>query len=195
MENWTPVQRILAGQLLLIVCCAVYLIWWSVSFRPGQSVNRAGGYRGVLLLFTAVCGVVGAILTISGVNGVPSSSERWNGMAICLTGLCGYAALLFFTGSILHRPVTTELVLIVGWTVMEFCAVNALAGAGILSGGRMAVMSGLIAAACIVSMVLYVLYYRMEAWRAFYFAMVPLATEGISMAVLEILSIPGFRAL
>ena len=39
-----------------------------------------------------------------------------------------------------------------------------------------------------VSMVLYVLYYRMEPMKAYYAAMVPLITEAISMAIVLILS-------
>lgn len=187
MENWNAAQKILTGQLLLILCCIVYLIWWSVSFRPGESVNRIGGFRGILLLITAACGMVGAILTILGINGVPADAEKWSGMLICGAGIVVYIALALITGLGMKRPITTELVLIVGWTAMELCAVNALNGAERLADGRMPVMTVVIAAAFAISMVLYILYYRMEAWKAFYLAMVPLITEGVSMAVLELL--------
>ena len=42
----------------------------------------------------------------------------------------------------------------------------------------------MIGAAFAVSMVLYVAYYRMEAVKAFYAAMIPLLTEAAAMAVL-----------
>ena len=38
------------GQLLLILCCIVYLIWWYRGFRPNTNVSRVGGVNGILLL-------------------------------------------------------------------------------------------------------------------------------------------------
>ena len=54
-----------------------------------------------------------------------------------------------------------------------------------------AVMCIVIAAAFLISMVLYVAYYRMEEMRAFYAAMVPLITEAAAMAVLIGIVITG----
>lgn len=47
------VHKLFAGQILLILCCAFYLVWWSVSYRPGISVSRVSGFRGLLLMITA----------------------------------------------------------------------------------------------------------------------------------------------
>ena len=55
---------------------------------------------------------------------------------------------------------------------------------GVLSDGQFLCMCLVIAAAFIISMILYVAYYKMEEMKAFYAAMVPLVTEGLSMAVL-----------
>lgn len=44
--------RVITGQILLVVCYVFYLIWWSISYRPGVSVNREGGANGLLLLIT-----------------------------------------------------------------------------------------------------------------------------------------------
>ena len=45
-------------------------------------------------------------------------------------------------------------------------------------------MCAVIATAFTISIVFYVAYYRMDEMKAFYAAMVPLVTEGVSMAVL-----------
>ena len=50
-----------------------------------------------------------------------------------------------------------------------------------------------IAAAFVISMVLYVAYYRMEEMKAFYAAMVPLITEAAAMAVLICISLKGVK--
>ena len=45
-------RKVLTGQILLILCCVFYLIWWYRGYRPGVSVDRAHGLNGVLLLIT-----------------------------------------------------------------------------------------------------------------------------------------------
>ena len=180
-------NRILLGQILLVVCCVVYLIWWSISFRPGQEVSRTGGFRGVLLLLTAVSGLAGVFLSVMGLNEIPKGTEKLNAFVICLAGLVLYFGAMFVTTRFFSRPVTTELVLITGFLVLELCTVNALNAAGRLSDGRFAVMLAVNAAAFAAGMILYVLYYRVEAWRAFYLAMVPLAADGITVLLLVLL--------
>lgn len=53
-----------------------------------------------------------------------------------------------------------------------------------MTDSRFVIACVIIAAAFMISMILYVLYYRMEPMKAFYAAMVPLITEGISMALI-----------
>ena len=50
------------------------------------------------------------------------------------------------------------------------------------------IKKAIIAVAFVISMVLYVAYYRMEEMRAFYIAMVPLVTEALSMGILVCLA-------
>lgn len=178
-------RDVVMGHLLLIVCCVFYLIWWSISFRPEQSVNRVGGYRGVLLLITAVSGMAGLIISIFGINLI-SGTPKIPNLAICVAGIAAYIVLLLITWFGMKRPVTTELVLITGWTVLELCCINTCQAGGALTSAQSALMLIVIAVAFVISMVLYVLYYRMEEWRAFYAAMVPLITEAVAMVIFEI---------
>ena len=103
---------------------------------------------------------------------------------IAAMGVITYIVLLLVTRFGFHRIVTTELFLIVGWTTLELTVVNRLLAAGRLSDGGFRAMCAVIAGAFTISIIFYVAYYRMDEMTAFYAAMVPLVTEGVSMAVL-----------
>lgn len=185
----TSLGKIFIGQVLLIVCCVFYLIFWSLSYRPDVPVSRTSGVSGLFLLITAVSGLAGAVLSLCGINSVtPAVSPKLNGIAIIAGGIVAYILLLLITRFGFDRPVTTELVLITGWCMLELSVINVLNAAGTFSDAKFFVSCGIIAAAFVISMVLYVLYYRMEPMRAFYAAMVPLITEAVSMAVMLLMA-------
>ena len=60
-------RRIITGQILLIICCIFYMIWWYRCYRPGEAVNRISGANGILLLSTAAFGIAGVVLSLTGV--------------------------------------------------------------------------------------------------------------------------------
>ena len=176
------VKQVLTGQILLILCCVVYLVWWYRGFRPGVYVSRAGGVNGILLLITAALGMTGIIFSLMPVQYV--AEPIFSQLSIIIFGIAAYILLLAVTKWGFHRIVTTELILIVGWTTLEMAVVNKLYAAGAMSYGGLLLTLIVIAAAFLISIVLYVAYYRMEEMKAFYAAMVPLVTEAIVMAVI-----------
>ena len=175
-------NRTITGQILLILCCIVYLVWWYRGFRPGVSVSRVSGVNGVLLLVTAVLGLAGVAFSL--MHDEAPSPWKISPVSIIIGGVAGYFVLLVVTRFIFHRVVTSELFLIIGWTMLETAVIDQLNAQGVLGDRGFAIMCVVIAAAFIISMVLYVAYYKMEEMKAFYVAMVPLVTEGASMAVL-----------
>ena len=175
-------KQVLTGQILLILCCVVYLVWWYRGFRPGVYVSRAGGVNGVLLLITAALGMAGIIFSLMPVQYV--TEPIFSQLSTIICGIAAYILLLAVTKWGFHRIVTTELILIVGWTTLEMAVVNKLYAAGAMSYGGLLLTLIVIAAAFLISIVLYVAYYRMEEMKAFYAAMVPLVTEAIVMAVI-----------
>lgn len=184
--------RVIMGQILLVVCCIFYLAWWSISYRPGVSVNRESGLNGILLLITAASGLSGVALSVIGANGLPDVIKpKLNGAWIAAGGIAVYIILVLVTYFAFHRPVTTELILITGWVVLELTVISAVNAAGKMTDTGFWIMIAVVAVAFVISMVLYVLYYRMEPMKAFYGAMVPLITEGISMLVLLIMMVTG----
>lgn len=182
--------KIIAGQALLIVCCIFYLIWWSISYKPDITVDRTGGRNGLLLAVTVICGIAGVVLTLAGnAAAVPVTEPGLSGRQILIGGVTAYFVLLFVTAVLFRRQVTTELVLITGWTMLELTVINALQSAGRISIGRLRALTAVIAVAFVMSIVLYILYYRMKPAPAYYAAMVPLISEGVSMAVIVALSL------
>ena len=177
--NW-----IMTGQVLMVLCCLVYLVWWYRGFRPGMHVNRVGGINGILLLITAVLGMAGIAMSLMP---VPSAGGmKADPAAIALGGVFAYITLLLITKICFHRVVTTELFLIVGWAVLEAVVITRLDAAGLLGVNGFLILCLVIAAAVVISLVLYVAYYRMEEMKAFYAAMVPLVTEAAAMIILII---------
>ena len=175
-------RKILAGQALLILCCAVYLVWWYRGYRPGVSVDRLGGLNGILLRITVGLGIAGLVLSCGRIEA--KRAPVLSSVLIAAAGAAVYIALLLLTRYGFGRIVTTELLLIVGWTALEASVLCRLYAAEALSGRGFVFLCAVIGAAFAVSMVLYVAYYRMEAMKAFYAAMVPLLTEAAAMAVL-----------
>lgn len=175
-------KRILTGQTSLIICCIFYMIWWYRCYRPGEAVNRVGGANGILLLSTAFFGIAGVMLSLTKVPLIrsPKIGAAW----IAVTGIVAYVILLLITRFAFHRVVTTELILIVGWTMLEIAVICKLNAAGGLSERGFIVIFAVIAAAFMISIILYVAYYRMEEMKAFYAAMVPLVSAALSMAFL-----------
>ena len=175
-------RHIITGQILMVICCIFYLVWWFLGYRPGTEVNRAAGVNGVLLFLTAAFGIAGLVYSL-----MPSEDTsvcKYRQLFIVIGGIAAYIILLLITKYGFDRIVTTELFLIVGWTMMELSILNRLSGSGLLVGARLVAMYVVIAIAFVISMILYVAYYRMEDMKAFYAAMIPLITEGVSMGIL-----------
>ena len=162
-----------------------YLIWWYRGFRPGITVNRIGGVNGVLLLVTAVLGLAGIALSLMPITET-EARLRTSAAFIIFGGIIVYVILLLVTKYAFHRIVTSELLLIVVWTMLETAVVNWLNSGGYLTGYHLAFMVIVLMAAFVISIVLYVAYYRMEEMKAFYAAMFPLVTEAAVMIVLVV---------
>ena len=175
-------DQIRLGQGLLIICCVFYLIWWYRGYRPGVSASPIGGINGLLLFITMVFGISGVIFSLMPVPEV--SEPKMYPVTVIGAGIGSYIALLLVTKFLLHRIVTAELFLIVAWTVLEIFVINRLSASGFLSDSGFMILCTVIVAAFVISMILYIAYYRMEEMKAFYAAMVPLVTEAAAMAAL-----------
>ena len=175
-------KKIILGQTFLVICCIFYLIWWYRGYRPNVTASRISGINGVLLFITMAFGIAGVVFSMTQLPAV--KTPKINPLFIILGGIAGYIILLLITRFGFHRIVTAELFLITGWTMLEVAVINRLNAGGYLADKGFIVMCIVIAAAFVISMILYVAYYRMEEMKAFYAAMVPLITEAAAMAAL-----------
>ena len=177
-----PARAMFRGNLLLAVCCAFYLAWWLLAFRPGGAVR--GIRTGWLLLPALAAGIGAVVLALRGVRASPMARALFPGWLPLWGGLAAYLILLAITVLLLKRPLTTELFLIVGWDALTLAEINALYGAGRFSH-RAAVLFALTAAAATaVSLVCYVLYYRLGPRAGYLDGMVPLLAAALVSAAL-----------
>ena len=54
------------GNILLVVCCAFYLAWWLIAFKPEGAVK--GMKSGWLLIPAAAAGILAVYKTVKGVS-------------------------------------------------------------------------------------------------------------------------------
>ena len=105
------------------------------------------------------------------------------GTAILWGGIAVYLILLAATVWILKRPMTTELILIVGWGMLALAEIIALFGSGLFSHKMSVGFILIIGAVIAISLLCYVLYYRLADNRDRYIdGMIPLILAALTMS-------------
>lgn len=182
-------RQIFLGNLLLIVCCVFYLAWWLLAFKP---MNPIKGFKtGWLLLPAFAAGLAGVIFAIrgQGLSAVypglfPHGVLLWGGIA-------AYVLLMAVTGLALHRPVTTELFLIIGWAMLALAEVSALYGCGSYTHAVAIAFVVICMIGTIISLVCYVLYYNLSAVAGYIDGMMPLLMATLVMAGMNLMLMRG----
>lgn len=184
-SNWNvSLRQMFWGDILLVGCCAFYLLWWAVAFKPVGAIK--GVKSGWLLIPAFLLGVAAVVGILYGAFGMGAKRAFFSGGTILLAAVLAYVALLIATWLAFHRQVTTELLLIVGWTALTFYEVNALYGAELLARGGAIVLFALAIAVAAASMVCYVLYYDLADTAGYVDGMIPLILVAVFMAALAI---------
>ena len=185
-QNFTvQLREILCGNLLMVACSILYLIWWVITFRPGAG-GSAFGTACIGLAF--VLGLAGVVFTVMGLNGnqMPIQLHTIPGWGIAAGGIITYVILLAVTSGLLHRQVTSELLIITAWAVLELSLVSFLYGVGRFT---MPVTLGsviMILAAATISMVCYLLYYSLAPYPGFIDGLIPLIAVAVVMMSINI---------
>ena len=183
MEN--PAKTLLTGNWTMALCGVFYLAWWVVVFRPPKPRNSPVGWALLALAFLA--GIAGFYLmgrTL--VEPLPDAHPGVPGRWITLTGAVVYAVLLVGTTLIFHRQVTSELLIIVAWTVLELCTVSFLYRCGGLQNAAAWTLAGIVLAAAVASLVCYLLYYRLPYTPGFIVGCIPLALAILTIALINL---------
>ncbi len=179
----TPTKLIFWGNILLIVCCVFYLLWWVIAFHPTGGIR---GFRsGWLLIPAAICGILAAVLAIrGGCDG--SITMPYPRAAILIGGIAVYIILLIGTYLLLHRQVTTELFLIVAWVALMFLEMGALWGLGHFSTVTTVVLLVISIAVAVVSLICYLMYYDLDGMRGYIDGMIPLILIALMMVTCDV---------
>lgn len=180
----TPFENIFAGNILLVVCCIFYLAWWLLSFKPVGAIK--GIKSGWLLIPAFVAGIAALILLIQGIMNTAFEAALFQGKWIIIGGISIYILLLLVTSIAIHRPVTSELLLIVGWAMLSLQEINILYGFGTYSHTGAIIFMIITVVATIISLVCYVLYYNLDKTAGYVDGMVPLIMVGSIMLFISI---------
>lgn len=186
-------KELLYGNRSMIACVLCYLAWWIVTFKPPAPKGSLIG--SVFLIGAFIFGLGGIFVIIHAITRIslePVAESLIPMWIIPATGIISYVLLLAITSKLLHRQVTSELFIIIGWKVLELCFVNAMYRCGIT--GKEAVV-GLFAGIIIVavlSIICYLLYYKLEYVKGYYDGMIPLVLVGIMISIIDLV---GWRSL
>lgn len=164
----------------MAAACAFYLAWWSVAFNPSK--NFPAAEKAALFALTAAAGIAGVAFIARSLSVAPVLRRAAGNIAIAAAGAALYVALLFFTSRALHRPVTTELLLITAWAAAELCAVNSSYRAAALEAPASIALSAAVIVSAAAALALYLAYFKLEARKAFVTGMIPLVLFAAVMA-------------
>lgn len=170
------------GHAALAVCAALYLAWWWIFFNPALPKATGPLYTaGVACIVGAVVfGVAAVVLLVRGAGALAGLGSP--PVPLWLVGVAGavaYVVLAFATARLFARPVTTELILFVGWAALEAAVLSAAAGAGALGAASLVLVAVLVAAVFAGCLVCYVLYFNLGPMPSFIVGAAPLAAVGI----------------
>lgn len=181
-------RTILLGQWLFVACCMAYLVWWCVAFRPGYSAPMLA--KLIPFALTAMFGITGLGFIVSGCNGAKQIVDSAVSN-VAIIGACAalYIVLLLATNLLMHRQVTTELLLIVFWIGMELCIIRTMYGGGCWSFTAALVLAIIAVIVAAAGMICYLQYYNLEPMKAFYAGMAPLILFAAYMAGISIYQI------
>ena len=178
-------KELLLGNIVLIGCCIVYLLWWSIAFNPMRSYPI--GPKVLLFIVIVLLAIVGLYFIIGSMLDMDYSVSGISNFYIIIAGVLSYVVLFLLTYFLMHRQVTTELALIVGWTVLELCLVNSIYRVGSIDSTLLIILSIVIVIGAIIGMVCYSMYYSLYKTTAFYCGMVPLIVCAIIMALIDVI--------
>ena len=167
---------IVVGELLLLVCSLCYLVWWTLTYKPSGRASAGGG---PFLAGAVLGGLVGLVLLGVGVVALVPRGSVAALVATVLGGVVVGTALFFLTSRVAHRPLTTELPLIVVWGTAQLATGITAWTAGVLRAPAATAWIVATVIATLVGLACYLVFYRLDPVLAYRVGMVPLAVDGL----------------
>ena len=176
----TQGKQILMGNALFVLCCVFYIALWLLAFKPSGAIT--GMKTGWLLIPASLSGLLGVVTILLGITAKIRGTLLFRGWYLLCGGIALFIILLTVTALLLKRPVTTELVLIVGWGMLALAEINALFGLGFFSRRLSAGFIIIISVSVFISLICYVLYYRLDKNAGYIDGMIPLLLTALTMS-------------
>lgn len=184
-EEQAMIEYIKTGNIKLLFCFAFYLVWWLVGFNPWRPIR---GLRSGWLLIPAI--ILGILALCDIGQGLDFSFGLVPGIAVVPGGVASYVVLLIVTGRWLHRPVTSELFIIVLWATVALLEINTLAALGSISPGLAWALAAFCLASTAASLVCYQLFYGLDDIPAFVDGAIPLVLAGLMTGCITLFCAP-----
>ena len=165
-------KQIITGNIFLIICCVFYLVWWTIAFKPEGAIK--GMKSGWLLMPAVLFGVLSIILLVGAFRIPEGTDPLFSNLLVAIAGVVIYAVSFVITYFFFHRIVTTELLLIVGWTVLAVCESNTLSANGVILKGAAWIMIIVSLIVGTISLICYMRYYSLDAQKGWICGMIPL---------------------
>lgn len=183
MQNLSPaLKQLFIGNLFLIVCCAFYLAWWIIAFKPGQ--QQVGAHYGRLLIGAFAGGVIAIVLIVKSSFALPKENALFPGWTALILWAALYIILMLISVKFFSRPVTTELFLITGWLALMAQELNTLFGLGKLTHQSLLIYIIIIIAMFITSFICYMQYYKLSQSVSYIVGMVPLISVAVGAGLM-----------
>lgn len=176
-----PEKQMLTGNILLICCCACYLIWWLVTFFPSSHMDKIS--TGWILVPALAFGLASILVIFRSIVKTKLSNVLIPKDLIVWGGIIAYVVFILITRFLFSRPLTIELLLIIGWGMLMLSEINILYGTAIITRRQSLWFCLIIAAAEAVSLVCYTLYYRLTGVAAYVDGVIPLLLAAVVAAV------------
>lgn len=177
-------KQIFWSNILLIICCAFYLTWWLLEFKPTGAIK--GINTGWLLIPASITGLVGVTQAVKGILSGTTGKVLFPSKLLIWGGIAAYLILMVVTEQLFKRQVTTELFLIIGWAVLVLLEINALYSMGRFSYGVAIIFAVVTTVAVVISLFCYVLYYNLGIHAGYIDGMIPLIITALVMAGISV---------
>lgn len=180
-------KQVFIGNFLLIGCCIFYLAWWILAFRPNHPIK--GMKSGWLLIPAFLLGIAAVFLICMHLSTPENSQQLFPNGLILWTGIAFYILLSFISARLLGRPVTTELILIIGWTMLALSELNAFYACSLMTHSFALILSAVTVILSAVCLYCYMKYYHLDVSAGFIDGMIPLILAAVMTAVLNLILI------
>lgn len=179
-------EFIIYGQVMLIICCLLYCIWWLILYHPYRKPVKSVLINGILFAAMTASGILGIIVSLYGINTVRLIRDSVNELTIIISGAVLYAATLLISRFVSKRITTAESFLLNGWLVLELTVCKCLYDSEAIGDIMPVVCVAVICIAYAVNIVLYQLYFKMKPIAGYIAGAVPLITESLCSVILII---------